>query len=294
MKKIYIAGSGGMLGEAFYECYQSDYILKCTDKDVNDHWLSFLDFRDYNAYEIDVKKFNPDYLIHLGAHTDLEYCESNLDDAYLTNTISVKYATLIANMLNIPLVYISTAGIFDGQKQLYDDWDMPNPLGVYARSKYMGERYVENNAIRHLILRAGWMMGGGKKKDKKFIGKLMNQIVEGKNELNIVNDKDGTPTYTLDFANTCKILIEKELWGLYNCVCEGETSRLEVSRELLIILNIEDKIHINEVNSDFFAEDYFAARPNSERLVNKKLKLMNINSMRPWRDALKIYINKRF
>jgi len=73
-------------------------------------------------------------------------------------------------------LYISTAGIFDGKKDLYDDWDMPNPLGVYARSKYMGERFVVENANRFLVCRAGWMMGAGPKKDKKFIQKLMKQI----------------------------------------------------------------------------------------------------------------------
>ena len=81
-----------------------------------------------------------------------------------------------ANKLNIPLLYISTAGIFDGKKDLYDDWNLPNPLGVYARSKYMGERFVCENANRYIICRAGWMMGAGPKKDKKFIQKLMKQL----------------------------------------------------------------------------------------------------------------------
>ena len=116
MKKIYIAGSGGMLGEAFYSQLKNDYILKCTDIDVNEEWLSFLDFRDLDAYKKDVQAFKPDYLFHLGAYTDLEYCEKNVDDTYLTNTISVENAVYIANALDIPLLYISTAGIFDGNK----------------------------------------------------------------------------------------------------------------------------------------------------------------------------------
>ena len=73
MKKIYIAGCGGMLGEAFYKVFKNDYKLKCTDKDVNEDWLSFLDFRDPEAYKKDVVKFAPDYLFHLGAYTDLEF-----------------------------------------------------------------------------------------------------------------------------------------------------------------------------------------------------------------------------
>ncbi|MBN1820839.1 MAG: NAD(P)-dependent oxidoreductase, partial [Prolixibacteraceae bacterium] len=218
-KKIYIAGCGGMLGEAFYRQFKNDYTIKCTDKDVNEKWLSFLDFRDFDSYREDVEEFKPDYLFHLGAYTDLEFCELNRDETYLTNTLSVEQAVDIANKLDIPLLYISTAGIFDGNKELYDDWDQPNPLGVYARSKYLGERYVLNNAKRYLVCRPGWMMGGGPKKDKKFIHKILKQIKSGKKSLFIVDDKLGTPTYTHDFALNVKALLEGEHWGLYNMVC---------------------------------------------------------------------------
>jgi dTDP-4-dehydrorhamnose reductase len=291
MKKIYMAGSGGMLGEAFYKQFKNEYILKCTDKDVNEDWLSFLDFRDLAIYKKDVEEFKPDYLFHLGAYTDLEYCENNVNDTYLTNTISVENAVHIANDLDIPLLYISTAGIFDGNKDLYDDWDQPNPLGVYARSKYMGERYVVENARKFLVCRAGWMMGAGPKKDKKFIQKLMKQIKEGNKELFIVDDKDGTPTFTHDFAKNVKALIEKEYWGLYNMVCGGQTSRLEVAHELLSLLGLTNEIKINVVNSEYFKEIYFAERPPCERLDNRKLKLRNINLMQDWKVALKEYID---
>ncbi len=286
-----MAGSGGMLGEAFFKQFKDEYSLKCTDKDVNEDWLSFLDFRDLEEYKKDVTSFKPDYLFHLGAYTDLEYCENNAEDTYLTNTISVENAVYIANYLDIPLLYISTAGIFDGNKDLYDDWDQPNPLGVYARSKFMGERYVVENAKRFLVCRAGWMMGAGPKKDKKFIQKLMKQIKEGKKELFIVDDKDGTPTFTHDFAKNVKALIEKEYWGLYNMVCGGQTSRLEVAHELLTLLGLSNEIKINVVNSDYFKEIYFAERPPCERLDNRKLKLRNINLMQDWKVALKEYID---
>ena len=115
-KKIYIAGCGGMLGEAFYKIFSKNYNLVCSDIDVNEDWISYLDFRDINSYRNEVKKFNPDYLFHLGAFTDLEFCEKNIEDTYDTNTLSVENATIISNELDIPLLYISTAGIFDGSK----------------------------------------------------------------------------------------------------------------------------------------------------------------------------------
>jgi len=289
-KKIYIAGCGGMLGEAFYAQFKDEFDIKCTDKDVNESWLSFLDFRDFKAYSKDVTDFKPDYLFHLGAYTDLEFCEQNVEDTYATNTLAVENAVYIANSLTIPLLYISTAGIFDGKKELYDDWDLPNPLGVYARSKYMGERFVVENAVRYLVCRAGWMMGSGPGKDKKFIQKLMKQLKDGKNELFIVNDKDGTPTYTHDFAKTVKELIKHEYWGLYNCVCGGQTGRLEVAQELVKILGKENEIKITAVESDYFRDIYFAERPASERLLTRKLDLREVNKMKDWKSSLKEYV----
>lgn len=294
MRKIYIAGCGGMLGEAFYHQFKKDYLLKCTDIDVNESWLSYLDFRDFAAYKKDVINFKPDYLFHLGAHTDLEYCEKNIEDTYRTNSISVENAVYIANDIDVPLLYISTAGIFDGKKSYYDDWDVPNPLCHYARSKYAGEIFVKDNITRHLICRAGWMMGGGPRKDKKFIQKLMQQIKDGKKELFIVNDKDGTPTYTHDFAKNVKELLFKEYWGLYNMVCNGLTSRLEVAREILKILNIENNISLTEVDSNYYKDIYFANRPPSERLINRKLNIRNINLMRDWKLALREYLNNYY
>ena len=293
-KKMYIAGCGGMLGEAFHKQFGTDFELKCTDIDVNDEWLSYMDFRDLDAYRKDVLDFNPDYLFHLGAFTDLEYCETHIDETYRTNTMAVENACYLANELDIPLLYISTAGIYDGAQELYDDWDLPNPLGHYARSKYAGEMFVKQNVQKHLICRAGWMMGAGPKKDKKFVQKIMQQLKAGKKELFVVHDKLGTPTYTHDFAKNVKLLIEKEVWGLYNMVCGGETGRFEVAEELVRVLGLEGEIKVTEVSSDYFSKEYFAERPPSERLVNKKLELRGLNLMRDWKVALKEYVESYY
>jgi dTDP-4-dehydrorhamnose reductase len=289
-EKIYIAGCGGMLGEAFYKNFSHDFDLKCTDIDVNEDWLTGLDFRNYKDYLNDVESFNPDWLFHLGAYTDLEFCELNEEDTYVTNTNSVKHAVDIANKLSIPILYISTAGIFDGNKAMYDESDKPNPLGHYAKSKYLGEKYVINNANDYLICRAGWMMGGGPKKDKKFIQKLMYQIKNGAKKLSIVNDKLGTPTYTHDFAANVELLINNNERGLFNMVCQGFTDRLEVAEELLRLLKIKDKIDIIQVDSNHFINEYFADRPKCERLINKRLHEKNLDIMRDWRVSLKEYL----
>jgi dTDP-4-dehydrorhamnose reductase len=200
----------------------------------------------------------------------------------------------ISNKLNIPLLYISTAGIFDGKKNVYDESDAPNPMGHYARSKYLAEEYVQENSRNHLICRAGWMMGGGPRKDKKFIQKLMSQLKNGEKELHIVHDKLGTPTYTHDFARNVKLLVENGKRGLYNMVCQGITSRLEVAQELVKQLRMNGDIKINEVSSDYFKKEYFAPRPASERLINARLEKEGLDVMRDWKVSLKEYLSDSY
>lgn len=280
-----------MLGDAFYHVFRRQYDVRCTDIDLNADWLSHCDIRDPVQYREDVERFEPDFLFHLGALTDLEYCELHPDEAYATNTLAVENAVHIATDLGIPLLYISTAGIFDGKQETYDDWDEPSPLGHYARSKLAGEMLVRESMTAYLVCRAGWMMGGGPAKDKKFIQKLMLQLKQGKRDLYIVNDKLGTPTYTYDFANNVEELLRSGFWGVYNMVCEGVTSRLDVASELVSHLGLADAVRIHEVPSDHFAEDYFAPRPASERLINRKLNLRGLNRMRSWREALHEYLD---
>ena len=293
-KKIFLSGVGGMLGEAFYKIFSKNYELKCTDIDVNEKWLEHLDFRDAEKYILMVEKFNPDYLFHIGAYTDLEFCEKNQEETFKTNTESVKTAVKISNVKNIPLLYISTAGIFDGKKNLYDEDDTPKPIGTYAISKYEAEKFVIQNSKKFLICRAGWMMGGGPKKDKKFIQKIIQQIKNGKKELFIVDDKFGTPTYTYDFAKNTEALIKTNNFGLYNMVCEGNTSRYEVASEILNILNLNKSIKLTKVSSEYFSKIFFAKRPNSENLMNKELNKKGLNLMRPWKQTLREYLKNSY
>ena len=154
----------------------------------------------------------------------------------------------------------------------------------------MGERFVAENARRHLVCRAGWMMGGGPGKDKKFVHKLMKQLQDGKRELFVVDDKLGTPTYTIDFARNVDLLLGTGLWGIYNLVCPGVTSPLEVAQHLVRVLGLEDQVKVTPVSSDYFAAEYFAARPASERLITRKLDLRGLNIMRDWRVCLEEYL----
>ena len=119
----------------------------------------------------------------------------------------------------------------------------------------------------------------------------MQQLKDGKKELFVVNDKLGTPTFTHDFARNVKLLLEKEVWGLYNMVCGGITGRLEVAEEMVRMLGKENEIKVTAVDSDFWKKEYFSQRPPSERLINKKLDLRQLNIMRDWKVCLQEYLD---
>ena len=231
-------------------------------------------------------------MINLAALTDLEHCELNARDAWLTNALGAENAATIARQLDIPVIQISTAGIVDGAQDLYNDFELPNPLGIYAKSKYYGELVVQRLNPKHFVFRAGWMMGGGPEKDKKFINKIFKQIVAGSTELKVVGDKLGTPTYTVAFARGLRIVAGTDLFGVYNQVCEGDCSRYDVAVEFVRLLGLENRVKVTQVSSDFFKREYFAPRPASEKLVNMKLHARGFKHMPHWRDALAEYANE--
>jgi dTDP-4-dehydrorhamnose reductase len=127
------------------------------------------------------------------------------------------------------------------------------------------------------------------KKDKKFINKIYKQLIDGARTLNVVDDKLGTPTYTVNFAESMFRILQTDMYGLYNMVCRGSCSRFDVAKEFISLLGIEQHIKLNIVDSSYFSKEYFAPRPLSEKLVNLKLESRGINFMRDWRECLKNY-----
>lgn len=289
IKKILITGCGGMLGSAIFPYLKErSYDILATDIDLNDKWLQYLDVRDFEKSREIIKKFKPDLILHLAALTSLEYCEDNPKEAYKTNFIGTKNMAIIAKESNTPLIYISTAGVFDGNKERYYEFDYPNPINVYGKTKFYGEIAVENYLTKYFIVRAGWMVGGGKK-DKKFVSYILSQIKEGKKEFNVVNDTFGTITYTKDFAKNLEVLFNSNFYGKYHMACKGDTNRVMVAKFILKTLNVGGG-KVNEVSSEFFKKQFYVQRAKVERMVNANLEVKGINLMRNWEEALKDYL----
>jgi dTDP-4-dehydrorhamnose reductase len=192
------------------------------------------------------------------------------------------------------MTFISTAGVFDGLKESpYTEFDTPNPVNTYGASKHEGELIVARTVERHFIIRAGWMVGGGAKKDHKFVSRIIDQVRDGADTVYAVTDKLGTPTYAPDFSRCLLGLIESGVPGLYHMACGGEGSRYDVAERILEVLGRED-ITLAPVTSEYFAEEFPSARPPSEIMRNMVLDLQGMNTMRPWRVALEEYLLTEF
>jgi dTDP-4-dehydrorhamnose reductase len=294
-ERVLITGAGGMLGNAVFPYFASRFdSVVATDKDVNEPWLTHLDVRDTTEVRKTFEEIRPTLVLHLAACTDLEFCEVHADTARETNAEATGAVATLCEEYGATLVYISTAGVFDGEKQgFYTEDDQPRPIMVYGQTKYEGELHVTSRCSRHFVVRAGWMVGGGAAKDHKFVHHILGQIVAGSKVIRAVNDRWGTPTYTHDFALNLFRLLDSRRYGTYHMVCEGSGTRYDVAKTILQICN-QDGIELLSVDSSCFANAYFAPRPVSEMMTNANLRAMGINLMRPWQEALQDYIVREF
>ncbi len=292
--RVLITGSAGMLGSAVYPAFvRAGHDVTATDlapRSVDGLPMKALDVRDPMAVRAAVVAVKPQLVLHLAAETDLEVCEQDPDHAYLTNTIGTEFVALACRETDVPMVYISTAGVFDGTKEgPYTEFDVANPINVYGDSKYQGEIVALQILSRLFIVRAGWMIGGADR-DHKFVRKVVDQIRSGASVIHAVSDKLGTPTYTRDFAENLKVLVSSGYYGRYHMACLGEGSRLDVARKIVAHLGRDD-IEVRPVDSSFFAETYFAPRPRSEIMRNYMLELHGLNRMRSWDVAIEEYLD---
>lgn len=282
-RKILVTGVGGMVGSYVREVFRNDELLLTDIVDGCGH----LDVRDAAAVMKAVADAKPDVVLHLAAATDVDRCEQEPDWAYHTNAIGTQNVALACQAQGTILVYISTAGVFWGDKlEPYIEFDTPNPANIYGRSKLAGEQIVSSLLHRYYIVRAGWMIGGGKK-DKKFVAKIARLIFEGKNPIRAVDDKLGSPTYGKDLLAGIRRLLETDYYGLYHMVNKGCCSRYEVA------LKIRDALQRSDVGIVAVPSAYFplpAPRARSEAMRNFKLELLGLDPMRPWEDALQEYM----
>jgi len=279
MKNVLVTGSKGMLGVDICRIFSERYRVFPTD-------VEELDIRDYDAVIKTAVEVRPDVIIHLAAMTDVDACEREPDLAYRANAIGTQNVTIAANKISAVLVYLSTGSIYGGDKDYpYTEYDAPDPRSVYSGSKLEGEKWVIQTARRFFVVTAGWMFGGGVL-DKKFVRKII-ELSQEKNELKVVNDKFGSPTYTVDLSRGILELLEWGRYGKYHMANSGFCSRYELAKKILNITG-NTSCELKPVSSEEFP--LAAYRPRMEAIYNYNLMLMKRDTMRSWEEALEEYV----
>jgi dTDP-4-dehydrorhamnose reductase len=279
--KILVTGANGMMGSDIIPILGREFDLLPTD-------IEELDVCSQEDIRRTMREFGPDWVLHLAAMTDLDRCEVEPKKAEAVNSDGTRNLAKACFEFGASMIYISTSGVFSGSKRIpYTEDDIPKPRNIYGLTKFEGEQAVKSILPKEkwLILRAGWLFGGGPR-DKKFVGKIY-KIASQKGSLQAVNDIFGSPNYTMDIGRLMGYLIKNRLIGVYHVANEGWTNRFEIAREVVRLAGVD--CVVEPVPSTYFKTT--APRPPMEAIESIKLGAIGYN-MRPWREALAEYVER--
>lgn len=266
-KKILITGGRGMVGS------QAGFGIALNKKQ--------LDILKSKSIQKAIKIYKPDVILHLAAMTDMSDCENSPKKAYRVNVIGTQNIAKACRENNITLVYLSTCAVFDGKKRTpYKENGKPNPINIYGKTKWQGELAVQNILPDALIIRTGWLFGGGFNIDKKFVNSTFKKM-RGGLEVKATADRYGSPTYILDLLHTIEKLINKEAHGVFHVVNRGVASYFDIAKEMKKITKLNSPV-IPIKSSE--VETKNLKRGKMEVLASSKIKL------RSWDKALNEYI----
>ena len=274
--KIALTGSDGMLGHDIQKVF--------TDVELINFTLHDFDITDLDRTLSAIKEARPDYLIHPAAYTDVDGCEKDPETAYQVNAIGAKNVATACEEIGCPVLYISTDYVFDGTKEEpYIESDEPNPLNEYGLSKLHGERFVSSLTDSFYIVRTSWLYG---KNGRNFV-ETISRLLPEKDEIRVVNDQTGSPTYTYDLALKLRELIGKG-YGTYHITNSSKCSWYEFALEIAALRQSDTKI-IPITSNEYKLP---ARRPSHSVLANAMLKQAGIKELRNWKEALREYIGK--
>ncbi len=250
-----------------------------------------VDISNSNSVSRTFEKYKPDAAINVAAMTDVAGCERDDVKAFMVNGLGPKFIAENCLKSNALLLHISTDYVFDGKKNSpYIEDDPPNPLNVYGISKLAGEYYIRALMERYFIVRTSGLYGLHKciGKGGNFVDSMLRLSKEQK-EIKVIDDEILTPTYTLDLAGQIKDLIKTNSFGIYHITNEGFCSWYEFAEEIFRFLDI--KVNLVKISQSEFPS--IVKRPRYSVMENKRLKLLGINKMRDWKDALHSYLIQR-
>ncbi len=278
--RILITGANGQLGleiQAQLKQQAGEHIVIPTD-------YMTLDITDLSQIKAKLLSEKPDVVINCAAHTAVDKCEEDIENAYKINALGPKNLAIVCDEIGAKLVQVSTDYVFRGDVPgARREDDVTGPQSIYGTSKLLGEEYVKTFCKKHFIIRTAWLYGEG----NNFV-RTMLKLAETNKELNVVGDQFGSPTSTVDLAKAIIDLIQTEYYGTFHGTCEGECSWYDFACKIFEFKGID--IKVNKVTSEQFVRP--AKRPKFSVLDNFMLKLYGLNTFRQWEEALKEYLEK--
>ena len=288
MKKILVTGCNGQLGRAIRKEYAASDVEFINTDVVEGEGVVSLDITDVDAVLKLVRAEKPDVIINCAAHTNVDKCEEQWDLAYKINAIGPRNLSIAATEADAKMIHVSTDYVFEGNgTRPYTEFDAPNPVSAYGKTKVEGENFVKEFAKKHFILRTAWLYGDG----KNFV-KTMLALAENHDELNVVCDQVGTPTSAVELAKMIHYLEGTENYGTFHATCEGDTNWADFAEA--IFKRAGKNVKVNHVTSKQYKEmnPASANRPAYSILEDYMIKLTSDFVMADWQDALDVYMKE--
>ena len=284
--KVAVTGANGQLGTDFCRALHNFDVIPFTHADI--------EIADLASVREAMLKHKPAIIINTAAYVRVDDCEDEKEEAFQVNALGARNVAVVAQELGARLVHISTDYVFGGEVEPrttpYTEFDTPIPLSIYGKSKLAGENLVRHFCLRHFIVRASGLFGvaGSSGKGGNFI-ETMLRLARERDELKVVNDQVFSPTYTRDLAQKIAQLMATEYYGIFHITSKGACSWYEFTTETLKLAGITTPVV--PITSDQYPQK--ARRPRYSVLDNYHLRLLGMDDMRPWQEALKDYLVTR-
>jgi dTDP-4-dehydrorhamnose reductase len=284
--KVLITGASGQLGTDLCRILQDVQVIPLTHAD--------LEITDMNSVKAAFTSRRPDVVINTAAYVRVDDCETEKDRAFSINAIGARNVAVIAQNLGAKLLHISTDYVFGGESEprtpSYSEFDTPVPPNVYGKSKLAGEHFVRHLCNKCFIVRTSGLFGvaGASGKGGNFV-ETMLRLAREKDELRVVDDQVFSPTYTYDLARKIAQLIGTEYYGIFHITNRGPCSWYKFAKEILRLAGL--KSPVIPVSSCQYPQK--ARRPSFSVLDNYHLRLLDMDDMRPWQEALADYLEKK-
>lgn len=296
VRKLLIVGYKGQLGSEIIKNLEDNivdfeslakaniFLLKRSSKELN--------ISDRSSVLSFIQDIKPDIIINCAAYTNVDKAEEDYGKAFQVNALGPRNLAAAAESVGAKLIHISTDYVFDGEgitvngeKMPYREYDTPNPINVYGKTKLFGENYVRDFCSQYFIIRTSWLYG---ENGNNFV-KTIIRLAREKGKLQVVNDQIGNPTNAEDLARHILKLAFTDEYGIYHCTGNGITSWYDFACKLIEYAEID--CIVEPVTSEQFTRK--AKRPSYSCLDNMMLRSTIGDGMRDWEKALYDFVKNR-